>query len=98
MSKIEDIRDRQQRVIVEGRVERIIGPRSVKSRKIGEDLTVADATLSDDTSSIKLVLWNNQISQVKLDTNIRIEEGYVKTYRDELQMSVGKWGTIITLV
>ena len=97
MSKIEDIRDRQQRVIVEGIVERIVGPRSVKSRKTGEDLTVADVTLSDDTASIKLVLWNNQIPQVKIDTNIRIEEGYVKTYQEELQMTVGRWGTIITL-
>ena len=97
MSKIEDIRDRQQRVIVEGRVERIVGPRSVKSRKTGEDLTVADVTLSNDTASIKLVLWNNQIPQVKIDTNIRIEEGYVKTYQEELQMTVGRWGSIITL-
>jgi len=97
MSKIEDIRDRQQRVIVEGRVEKIAGPRSVKSRKTGEDLKVADVTLTDETGSINLVLWNNQIPQVKVNTRIRIEEGYVKSYRDELQLSVGKWGMIITL-
>ncbi|MFW9806129.1 MAG: OB-fold nucleic acid binding domain-containing protein, partial [Candidatus Thorarchaeota archaeon] len=97
MSVIEDINDRQQRVIVEGRVEKIQGPRSVKSRKTGEDLKVADVTLTDDTGSIKLVLWNNQIPQVKTGTSIRIEEGYVTTYRDELQMSVGKYGAIITL-
>ncbi|OLS26776.1 MAG: hypothetical protein ThorAB25_21020 [Candidatus Thorarchaeota archaeon AB_25] len=98
MSRIEDIKDRQQRVIVEGRVENIAGPRAVSSRKTGEELKVADITLSDDTGSIKLVLWNKQIPQVKVDSSIRIEEGYVKTYRDELQMSVGQWGMIITLV
>ena len=97
MSMIEDIHDRQQRVIVEGRVDRIEGPRSVRSRKTGEDLKVADVTLSDDTGSIKLVLWNNQIPQVKTGTRIRIEEGYVQSYRDDLQMSVGKYGMIITL-
>ena len=97
MSKIEDIRDRQQRVIVEGKVKRIAGPRTVKSHKTGEDLKVADVTLSDDTGSIKLVLWNNQIPQVKVDTDIRIEEGYVKSYREELQLGVRKWGMIITL-
>ncbi len=97
MSMIGDIRDRQQRVIVEGRVDKIAGPRTVKSRKTGEDLNVADITLSDDTGSIKLVLWNKQIPQVKRDTNIRIEEGYVKSYRDELQLGVGQWGMIITL-
>ena len=98
MSKIEEIQDKQQRVIVEGRVEKIAATRTVSSRKTGEELKVADATLLDDTGSIKLVLWNNQIPQVKIDSNIRIEEGYVKSYRDELQLSIGKWGMIITLI
>jgi len=98
MSKIVNIDDGQRRVIMEGKVERIDGPRSVQSRKTGEELKVADVTLSDDTGSIKLVLWNEHIPQVKLNTSIRIEEGYVKSYRDELQLSVGKWGMIITLL
>ncbi|MGD9396948.1 MAG: GNAT family N-acetyltransferase [Candidatus Thorarchaeota archaeon] len=98
MSKIGDIRDGQQRVIVEGHVEDIAATRTVQSRKTGEELKVADTTLSDDTGSIKLVLWNKQIPQVKVNSNIRIEEGYVKSYRDELQLSIGKWGMIITLI
>ena len=98
MSRIEDIKDRQQRVIVEGSVEDISGPRTVSSRKTGEELKVADITLSDDTGTIKLVLWNKQIPQVSTNTTIRIEEGYVKMYLDELQMSVGQWGSIITLI
>ena len=98
MSKIRNLCEGQQRVIVEGQVEDIATTRTVSSRKTGEELNVADATLADDTGSIKLVLWNNQIPQVKVNSNIRIEEGYVKAYRDELQMSVGKWGMIITLL
>ncbi|MHA1944062.1 MAG: GNAT family N-acetyltransferase [Candidatus Thorarchaeota archaeon] len=97
MSRIEDIREGHQRVIVEGLVENIAGTRTVSSRKTGEELRVADVTLSDDTGLIKLVLWNDQIPQVKVNSNIRIEEGYVKTYRDDLQLSIGKWGMIITL-
>jgi replication factor A1 len=98
MSRIEDIRDRQQRVIVEADVENIASIRTVTSRKTGEELKVADVTLKDDTDSIKLVLWNKQIAQVRPDTRVRIEEGYVKSYRDQLQLSVGKWGSIITLI
>jgi replication factor A1 len=98
MSRIEDIRDRQQRVIVEAQVDGVASTRTVKSRKTGEDLKVADVTLSDDTGSIKLVLWSNQIPQVRPETEIRIEEGYVKSYRDEIQLSVGRWGMIITLL
>lgn len=98
MSMIEDIRDGQQRIIVEGRVEDISRTRIVESRKTGEDLKVADVTLSDETGSIKLVLWNDQIPQVKPDTSIRVEEGFAKTYRNEIQMNIGQWGMIITLL
>lgn len=97
MSKIGDLQDGQQRVILEGEVEHIASTRTVTSRKSGEDLSVADVTLADETGSVKLVLWNEQIPQVRANSNIRIEEGYVKSYRDELQLSIGKWGMIITL-
>nr|KXH73930.1 MAG: hypothetical protein AM324_06195 [Candidatus Thorarchaeota archaeon SMTZ1-83] len=98
MSKIGDIHDGQQRVIFEGHVDKITATRTVSSRKTREELKVAEATLSDDTGAIKLVLWNDQIPQVKVNSSIRIEEGYVKSYRNELQLSVGRRGMIITLL
>ncbi len=98
MSKIGDLRPHQQRAIVEGKVEKISQTRTVKSKKTGEDLKVADAILTDDSGSIKLVLWNDQIRKVIQDASIRIEEGFIQEYRGELQLSVGKWGMIITLI
>ncbi len=98
MSKVGDIHNGQQRVMVDGRVESISSPRTVTSRKTSEELKVADAVISDDTGFIKLVLWNDHIRQVKTNTNIRLEEGYVKEFRDELQLSIGQWGSIITLL
>ncbi len=98
MSKIGSIHNGQQRIIIEGHVDLITDTRTVMSRKTREELKVADATLTDDTGSIKFTLWNAQIRQVKVNSNIRIDEGYVKLYRDELQLSIGKWGSIISLV
>ncbi|TET09204.1 MAG: hypothetical protein E3J86_08820 [Candidatus Thorarchaeota archaeon] len=98
MSKIGNIHNGQQRIIVEGHVNQIADTRTVESRKTGEELKVADATLRDDTGSIKLVLWNDKIRQVRVNSNIRIDEGYVKLYRDELQLSIGNWGSIISLI
>jgi GNAT superfamily N-acetyltransferase len=98
MSRIGNLRRGQNQVVVEGQVERVSIPRSVSSRKTGEELKVVNAVLADDTGSIKLVLWNDQIRQVKVNTNIRIENGYVKDYRDEHQLGVGEWGLVITLL
>ncbi|MHA1907614.1 MAG: GNAT family N-acetyltransferase [Candidatus Thorarchaeota archaeon] len=97
-SSIGGLQNDQQRVFVEGHVDQISNTRTVTSRKTGEELKVADVDLSDDTGSIKLVLWNNQIKQVKLNSRIRTEEGFVKEYQDELQLSIGQWGMIITLI
>ncbi len=98
MSQIANIQHGQQRVLVEGRVDHFSSPRTVISKKTGKELKVADATLTNDTGSIKLVLWNEQIRQVKENTSIRIEEGYAKEFRNELQLSIGQWGILITLL
>jgi replication factor A1 len=98
LSKIGDLRTGQDRVVLEGRVEEMGTPRSVRSKKTGENLRVVDATLNDDTGTVTLVLWQDQIRQVKLDSRVRIEEGYVKDYRGDLQLSIGQWGLIITLL
>lgn len=98
MSRMGNLHNGQARVIVEGRVESMSSTRTVSSRKTGRELKVADAVLRDDTSSIKLVLWNDQIRQVEQDSRIRIENGYLKEFRNELQLSIGEWGSIITLL
>lgn len=98
MSTIEALRPKQSQVVVEGHIEAMQSPRIVQSRKTGEELRVANAVLRDDTGSIRLVLWNDQIRQVSEDSIVRIENGYVKEYRDDIQLGVGQWGAIITLL
>jgi GNAT superfamily N-acetyltransferase len=98
ISKIGNLRKGQNRVVVEGSVEHMSDRRTVSSRKTGEELKVVNAVLVDDTGTVKLVLWNDQIRQVEKDSRIRIENGYVKYYRDELQLGVGDWGLLITLL
>ncbi len=98
MSMIGDLHNGQSQVVVEGHVERMSSPRTVSSRKTGEALKLVDAILADDTGSIKIILWNDQIRQVEVDSRIRIENGYLKEYRDETQLAIGQWGVIITLL
>lgn len=51
---------------------------------------VANATLSDNTGSIKLVLWNEQIDVMSVGDTIEIENGHVTQFRGEIQLNVGK--------
>lgn len=93
-----DLREGMSRLVVEGRIQKLSLSRSVFSRKTGEQLKVVDAVFSDDTGLVKLVLWNDQIRQVEENSRIRIENGHVKAYQNELQLGIGKWGTVISLL
>jgi len=95
--KIGDLRQGMRRVDVEAKVLEVSEPREVQSRYTGERFKVAEATISDGTGTIKLVLWNEQIEQVNPDDTVRIENGYIKIFRGEMQLNVGRYGKLTVL-
>jgi len=62
--------------------------------RFGDALLVSTATISDDTGSTKLTLWNNQIDTISVGDAIQIENGQVKTFRGELHVSLGRRGKL----
>ena len=86
-----------RRIVVEGEIIEKAIPRTVRSRRRWQDLTVTEATLKDDTDDVVLMLWNEQIKQCAVGDRVRIEGGYLKVYRGMRQMNVGKVGKLITL-
>src|SRR2546425_1238913 len=56
---------------------------------------VATATLQDDSGSVKVTLWNENISKVNVNDTIAIENGYVDSFRGQLQLNVGRYGKIV---
>ncbi|MFQ6073779.1 MAG: hypothetical protein ACE5KC_01035 [Candidatus Bathyarchaeia archaeon] len=50
--------------------------------------------MSDDTGKIKLTLWNDQIDQVNVNDSIKVENGYITTFRGEMQLNVGRYGKL----
>jgi len=92
--KIKELKDGMRRVDVTARVIEKSEPREVRSRYGDQMLRVADAMLSDDTGTIKLTLWNEQIDQVDVNNSVRIDNGYVTTFRGEIQLNVGRYGKL----
>jgi replication factor A1 len=86
-----------KRVEVEAQVVDKSNPRTVQSRYKDESYNVADATVQDDTGQIKLTLWNEQIDQVNIGDNIKIENGYITSFKGETQLNVGKFGKLTIL-
>lgn len=63
--------------------------------KTGQKAKVADLTLADETGKIKLTLWDEQINKVNVGDRVRIENGYVNSYKGELRLNVGRYGKLI---
>jgi replication factor A1 len=85
-----------RRVDAEGEVTEISETRDVSLRTGGE-ARVADAILNDETGSIKVSLWDDQIDMVKVGSKIKIENGYTNSYRGEVRLNVGRYGTLEVL-
>ena len=91
--KIADLKGEQSRVDVEGEVIEKGEVRTVNLR-VGGTSTVADATIRDDSGTIKLSLWGEQINSVDVGDKVKIENGYTKTFRGELQLNIGRYGKL----
>ena len=96
-TKIADVAEDSQKYIIEGTVESKSEAREVFSKKDNKNHQVAEVVLSDDSGSMKLVLWNEMIPQVRKNERIRVETAYVSTFRDEMQLNVSKFGRIAIL-
>lgn len=83
-----------KRVSIQARVAEKSDPREVTSRFGDQKYRVASATISDETGTVKLTLWNDQIEMVNINDTVRVENGYVTSFRGEIQLNVGKFGTL----
>jgi replication factor A1 len=91
--KISELKPGMRRVDVSAKVLNLSETREVTTRT-GEQSRVATADVTDDSGTVKLTLWNEQIDQVKVNTNVIIENGYVTSFRGETQLNVGRYGKL----
>jgi replication factor A1 len=92
--KINELHDGMKRVNVQARVTEKSDSREVVSRFKDQTYRVATAMVADETGTVKLTLWNDQIELVNVNDTVRVENGYVTSFRGEIQLNVGKYGTL----
>ncbi len=93
--KINELKPRMGNVMLEATVDAVEEPRTMN--KYGRTLRLANATISDDSGSIQLTLWNDQIDQVKAGSKIKIENGYVNEWQGKIQLTLGKFGKMAVM-
>ena len=90
---IGDLKPGMRGVSIEGTIDSLTEPRTVNLRA-GGTAQVADAVISDETGTIKLSLWDDQINMVKQGDRISIENGYTQAFRGENSLNIGMYGNL----
>lgn len=90
---IDELRYKSRGVNLKAKVVEIPLRRYVTTRW-GAPASVSNVKIMDDTGSIRLSLWNHQIDTVSIGDEIDIRGGHVGRHMGNLQLRLGKKGTI----
>ncbi len=96
-TRISELRRGARHVIVEGRVKEVGPVREYRLPEPLEPARYAIARLEADGSEIDLALWNYDMDGVEAGRRIRVEDGYVTSFRGRLQLNVGFTGRVVLL-
>lgn len=94
--KIDDLTANQRQVQLE-KVEVTEKSPVREFRKFGEPGRVCNATIKDDSGTVSLTLWNEEIDRVEEGDTLKIENAYVKEWRGNLQVNTGRNGSFEVL-
>ena len=90
--KINEIKNGMSGISTEGRIVEKAEARTVNTRYGSR--SVANATLEDETGTVKMSLWENQIAEVSVGDNVSITGAYITEFRDELQLNIPRSGKL----
>lgn len=78
--------------LIEGTIESIGETKTVFVA--GEQKQVTEAVLKDETGSIKLSLWGDQIKLVAPGSKVKITNSYVKQYQGQNILNISRNGKL----
>ena len=90
---IRDVRSGMNHVSLRAKILEVAEPRRVITG-YGNYASVAKALIEDETGTIRLCLWNEQIGSVSVGDTVRIENARASLFRGERQLSIGTRGLL----
>jgi len=91
--KISELNTGQSGVEIEFTIKELEEPKSFN--KFGRELRLRNATIEDDSGSMKLTLWNDDVDKFNVGDKVKIENGYVNEFQGEKQLTAGKFGKLV---
>jgi replication factor A1 len=90
--KVNELTPQTKKVNVLVKVVSVGEPKEIPNRFGGEPKKVAEATVGDETGTVILSLWQDQIGSVQENDVLQIENGYISLVQGHMRLNVGKYG------
>ena len=94
-AKVGELTPQSRAVNVTAKVVSKSEVRDIPMGRDGSAHKVCDALVGDETGSVYLTLWDDNIEKVSEDDTIRIENGYVTLFKGNMRLNIGKYGKMM---
>jgi len=94
--KISELRYGMKGINVIAKIVEVPPARNVMTR-FGTSATVSNVMIADETGSVRFGLWNDQIDKFHKGDEVELSTCKVSRFRGELQLRLGRKGTISTI-
>lgn len=89
---VEELSPEDDDVEITGTIAELPTPRAVSTRYGQKRITTV--TFEDDTGSIDLTLWEEEIDAIEEGAKVQIKGAYVREWADDIQLNIGRDGNI----
>ena len=95
--KIGDLKTFSRKVYTVAKVISKGESREVTSRNDNSTHEVCEVLIADDTGSVYLTLWDDNIHEINEDMIIKLDNAYVNVFRGSMRLNLGKYGNYSVL-
>ncbi|MGB9758383.1 MAG: single-stranded DNA-binding protein [Thermoproteota archaeon] len=93
--KVADLSPSSKSVNIAVKVVNVGETREVTDRISGKTNKIAEALVGDETGTVLLTLWNENIDKVKQGDTIEVKNGYVGFFKGSMRLNVGRQGQVL---
>jgi len=68
--------------------------RETVSRQDGTTHRVLDALVGDDSGTIYMTLWDENIEKVNEGDTVNVKNGYVRPFKGSMRLNIGRYGSL----
>ena len=92
--KVSDLQPYSKQVNTTVKVVQKGEARETVSRQDGTTHRVLDALVGDDTGTIYMTLWDDNIDKVNEGDSVMVKNGYVRPFKGSMRLNIGRYGSL----